>query len=167
MSSILLYYDSLRDIKTKEQLEEFSSEIDNILSSLFKVKNKNIEEILNRTVGQKTLEIIKKLVQENKIDSSDYNSLDKLLNGIKQDLKKIRILKMSLAIDPSFEIIDHLFDWVKKNLGEGIILDIDKNESILGGAVISFDGRYKDLSLKRTLEEIFKNKKSEIMSFTQ
>lgn len=167
MSSILLYYDSLRDIKTREQLEEFSSEIDNILSSLFKVKNKNIEEILNNTVGQKTLEIVKKLVQENKIDSSDYNSLDKLLNGIKQDFKKIRILKMSLAIDPTSEIIDHLFDWVKKNLGEGIILDIDKNETILGGAVISFDGMYKDLSLKRTLEETFKNKKAEIMSFTQ
>jgi len=167
VSSILLYYDSLRDIKTREQLEEFSSEIDNILSSLFKVKNKNIEEILNKTVGQKTLEIVKKLVQENKIDSSDYNSLDKLLNGIKQDLKKIRILKMSLAIDPTNETIDHIFEWVKKNLGEGIILDIDKNETILGGAVISFDGMYKDLSLKRTLEEIFKNKKSEIMSFAQ
>ena len=167
MSSILLYYDSLRDIKLVEQLEEFSSEIDNILSNLFKVKNKNIEEILDRTVGQKTLGIVKKLVQENKIDSSDYNSLDKLLNGIKQDLKKIRNLKMSLAIDPTSEIIDHLFDWVKKNLGEGIILDIDKNETILGGTIISFDGRYKDLSLKRTLEETFRNKKSEIMSFTQ
>ena len=69
MSSILLYYDSLRDIKLVEQLEEFSSEIDNILSNLFKVKNKNIEEMLDRTVGQKTLGIVKKLVQENKIDS--------------------------------------------------------------------------------------------------
>ena len=88
MSSILLYYDALRDIKLIEQVEEFSSEIDNILSSLFKVKNRNIEEILDKTVGQKTLGIVKKLVQENKIDSSDYNSLDKLLNGIKQDLKK-------------------------------------------------------------------------------
>ena len=167
MSSILLYYDALRDIKTIEQLEEFSSEIDNILSNLFKVKNRNIEEILDRTVGQKTLEIVKKLVRENKIDSSDYNSLDKLLSGIKQDLKKIRILKMSLAIDPTFEIIDRLFDWVRKNLGEGIILDIDKNETILGGAIISFDGEYKDFSLKRALEGIFQTKKGEIMNFTQ
>ena len=167
MSSILLYYDSLRDIKVKEQLEEFSSEIDNILSSLFKVKNRNIEEILDKTVGQKTLGIVKKLVQENKIDSSDYNSLDKLLNGIKQDLKKIRILKMSLAIDPTPETIDRLFDWVKKNLGEGIVLDIDKDESILGGAIISFDGIYNDLSLRKTLEGIFQTKKDEIMNFAK
>ncbi|MEK7502667.1 MAG: F0F1 ATP synthase subunit delta [Patescibacteria group bacterium] len=167
MSSILLYYDALRDIKLIEQVEEFSSEIDNILSSLFKVKNRNIEEILDKTVGQKTLGIVKKLVQENKIDSSDYNSLDKLLNGIKQDLKKIRILKMSLAIDPTPETIDRLFDWVKKNLGEGIVLDIDKDESILGGAIISFDGIYNDLSLRKTLEGIFQTKKDEIMNFAK
>lgn len=167
MSTTLLYYDSLRDIKTREQLEEFSLEIDNILSNLFKVKNRNIEEVLGKTVGQRTIQIIKKLLQENKIDSSDYDSLDKLLNSIKQDLKKIRILKMSLAIDPTNEIVDHLFNWVKKNLGEGIILDIDRDETILGGAIISFDGRYKDFSLKRNLEEIFRDKKSEIMSFIQ
>ncbi len=167
MSSTLLYYDVLRDIKTIEQLEEFSSDIDNILSSLFKVKNKNIEEILNKTVGQKTLGIVKKLVETNKIDASDYNSLDKLLNGIKQDLRKIRILKMFLAIDPTSEIIDHVFDWVKKNLGEGIVLDIDKDESILGGAIISFNGTYKDFSLKRALEGIFQTKKDEIMNFAK
>ncbi len=167
MSSILLYYDALRDIKVIEQLEEFSSEIDNILSSLFKVKNRKIEEILDKTMGQKTLKIVKKLVQENKIDSSDYNSLDKLLNGIKQDFKKIRILKMSLAIDPTSEIIDHVFDWVKKNLGEGIVLDIDKDESIFGGAIISFNGIYKDLSLRRNLEGIFQTKKGEIMNFAK
>jgi len=165
--SILLYYDALREIKTKEQLNEFSSEIDIVLSSLFKVKNKNIEEILDKSVGQKTLGIVKKLIQDNKIDPSDYNSLEKLLIGIKQDLKKITILKITLAIDPTPEIIDHLFEWVKQNLGEGIILDIDKNESILGGAVITFNGRYKDFSLKCTLGEIFKNKKAEIMNFAK
>ena len=44
MSSILLYYDALRDIKLIEQVEEFSSEIDNILSSLFKVKIETLKK---------------------------------------------------------------------------------------------------------------------------
>ena len=74
---------------------------------------------------------------------------------------------MSLAIDPTPETIDRLFDWVKKNLGEGIVLDIDKDESILGGAIISFDGIYNDLSLRKTLEGIFQTKKDEIMNFAK
>ena len=163
----LLQYDILGYIKTLDQLEDFSLVIDTALSGLFKVKNKNIEEILDKTVGKSTADTLRKLIEKNKIDPSNFSSLDKLLNDLKEDLKKMKILKISLAIDPSQEQIDHIFDWVKENLGKGIILDIDKDESILGGAVISFNGQYKDFSLKRTLEEIFKSKKTEIMNFAK
>jgi len=161
----LLQYDILGYVKTLDQLEDFSLEIDTVLSSLFRVKNKNIEEILDKTVGKSTAECLRKLIVENKIDSSNFSSLEKLLNDLKEELKKVKVLKISLAINPSKEQIEHIFDWVRKNLGKGIILDIDKDESILGGAIISFNGRYKDFSLRRDLEEIFKSKKAEIMNF--
>lgn len=167
MGNNLILNDILGDIKTVDRLDNFLAEIENVLLDLFKVKNKSIDQILDKTAGKSTADTLRKLIEKNKIDSSDYNSLDKLLNGIKQDLKKIRILKMSLAIDPTSETIDRLFDWVKENMGEGIILDIDKDESILGGAIISFNGRYKDFSLKRKLEEIFQTKKDDIMSFAK
>lgn len=167
MDNTLILNDILGDIKMIDQLDNFLAEIENVLVSLFKVKNKNINQILDKTVGKSTAGIIKRLVEQNKIIPSDYPSLKKVLTGLKEDLKKIKILKISLAIDPSQEQIDHIFDWVKENLGKGIILDIDRDESILGGAVISFNGQYKDFSLKRTLEEIFKIKKAEIMSFAK
>ena len=167
MSNALLQYDILEYIKTIDQLEDFSLEIDTVLSGLFKTGNKNIDEVLGKTVGESTADTLRKIIKKNKIDSLDYSSLDKLLNNLKEELKKIKVLKISLAIDPSKEQIEHIFNWVKENLGEGIILDIDKDESILGGAVISFNGQYKDFSLKRALEKIFKNKKAEIMSFAK
>ena len=167
MGNTLLQYDILGYIKTVDQLEDFSLEIDTVLSGLFKARNKNIDEVLDKTVGKSTADTLRKIIEKNKIDSFDYSSLDKLLNNLKEDLKKIKVLKISLAIDPSKEQIEHIFNWVKENLGEGIILDIDKDESILGGAVISFNGQYKDFSLKRALEKIFKNKKAEIMSFAK
>ena len=167
MGNTLLQYDILGYIKTVDQLEDFSLEIDTVLSGLFKARNKNIDEVLDKTVGKSTADTLRKIIKKNKIDSFDYSSLDKLLNNLKEDLKKIKVLKISLAIDPSKEQIEHIFNWVKENLGEGIILDIDKDESILGGAVISFNGQYKDFSLKRALEKIFKNKKAEIMSFAK
>ena len=167
MGNTLLQYDILGYIKTVDQLEDFSLEIDTVLSGLFKARNKNIDEVLDKTVGKSTADTLRTIIEKNKIDSFDYSSLDKLLNNLKEDLKKIKVLKISLAIDPSKEQIEHIFNWVKENLGEGIILDIDKDESILGGAVISFNGQYKDFSLKRALEKIFKNKKAEIMSFAK
>jgi len=163
----LILNNILKDIKTVAELDNFLAEVENVLAGLFKVKNKSIDLILDTTAGKSTAGIIKRLAEQNKIIPSDYPSLEKVLTGLKVDLKKIKILKISLAIDPSQEQIDHIFDWVKENLGKGIILDIDKDESILGGAIISFDGTYKDFSLRRTLEGIFQTKKNEIMNFAK
>ena len=167
MNNTLIFNDILGDIKTVGELDNFLAEIENVLASLFKVKNKSIEEILDKTAGKSTAGQIKKLMANNKINPSDYSSVEKLLNNIKEAFKKIQILKISLAVDPSEEMIGHIFDWVKENLGKGIILDIDKDESILGGAIISFNGTYKDFSLRRALEEIFQTKKDEIMNFAK
>lgn len=163
----MILNDILGDIKTVAELDNFLAEIENVLAGLFKVKNKSIEEILDKAAGKSTAEEIKKLIENNKINPSDYSSVEKLLNNLKEALKKIQIIKISLAVDPSEEMTGHIFDWVKENMGDGIILDIDKDESILGGAIISFNGTYKDLSLRRTLEEIFQTKKREIMNFAK
>jgi len=167
MDNTLILNDILGYIKTVDQLDNFLAEIENVLAGLFKIKNKSIDQILDKTAGKSTAGTIKRLAEQNKIIPSDYPSLEKILTGLKKDLKKIKILKISLAIDPSQEQIDHIFDWVLENLGKGIILDIDKDESILGGAIISFGGTYKDLSLRRTIEEIFQTKKGEIMNFAK
>ena len=167
MNSNLILKDILGDIKTVAELDNFLAEIENVLTGLFKVKNKSIDQILDKTAGKSTAGIIKKLAEQNKINLSDYASLEKLLTALKEELKKIKTLKISLAIDPPGEMVEHIFDWVKENMGQGIILDINKDESILGGAIISFDGTYKDLSLRRTLEGIFQTKKDEIMNFAK
>src|SRR3989338_487144 len=161
MGDKLLYSDILRDIKTVGELEDFVLEIDTILGSLYKGENKTTDEILGKKVGKSTAVKIKKLIEKNKINTFDYPAVEKLLSGLKECLKQSKTLKMSLAIDPSQETIGHIFNWVLENMGDGIVLDIDRDESILGGAVISFNGLYKDFSLRRALEEVFNSKKAE------
>lgn len=167
MDDKLLYSDILGDIKTVGELEDFVSEIDIILGSLYKRNDKTKDGIFDKKVAKSTAVIIKKLIEKNGINASDYPAAEKLLSGLKEYLKKSKTLKMSLAIEPSEEIVDHIFNWVLENMGDGIILDIERDESILGGAIISFNGTYKDLSLRRTLEEIFNSKKAEIMNFAK
>lgn len=167
MDNTLIVNDILGDIKTVAELDNFLAEIENVLAGLFKVRNRNIDQILDKTAGKSTADKIKRLIAQDKINPTDYDSLEKLLTTLKETLKKIKTLKISLAIDPPGKMVEHFFDWVKENIGQGIILDIDKDETILGGAIITFNGIYKDFSLRRSLEEIFKSKKAEIMNFTK
>ena len=87
-----------------------------------------------------------------------------MLLKAKEEIKNLKIAKITLAIDPSEDTISLISDWINKNLGDGIILDLSKDESILGGVIISIDGVYKDQSLKKNLEELFIKRKSEILS---
>ncbi len=167
MDDKLLYSDILGDIKTVGELEDFVLEIDIILGNLYKRSDKTTDEIFDKKVRKSTAIRIKKLIEKNGINTSDYPAAEKLLFGLKDYLKKCKVLKMSLAIEPTEEIVDHIFNWVLENIGDGIVLDIDKDESILGGAIISFGGLYKDFSLRRNLEEIFQTKKDEIMNFAK
>lgn len=149
-------------IRTVQEAEDFSSSIDTVISNIFKLKNKNIDQILSELTDSSAQEI-KKILTNNKIDSSDHTTIENVLLKAKEEIKKLKIAKITLAIDPSKDMISVISDWINKNLGGGIILDLSKDESILGGVIISIDGIYKDQSLKKNLEELFLKKKSEIL----
>jgi len=43
-------------------------------------------------------------------------------------------------------------------LGIGYILDIEISQDLLGGAVVIFNGKYSDFTLKKGIEDTFANK---------
>src|SRR3989338_474310 len=145
--------DIFKNLRTLKETEEFLSQINNTLESLFKIKRGSFSQVLDKNMGAENAQILKKIAEEKKIDLSNHSSLEKLLFEIKQEISKVKVLKLYLAIDPTPQIIE--------NLGEDVVLDIERDETILGGAIISFDGQYKDFSLRKTLDEIFKSKRNE------
>lgn len=150
----LIYSDILKSLKTVKETEEFSSKIDVLLNSLFKTQAKPLEELLKKLLDLKTGEIVKQAMSVKNINPSDHAAIEALLNDIKKEIQKLRVLKLYLAFDPTTEIIDNIFEWVLKNIGNGIILDIEKDESIIGGAIVVFEGRYKDLTIRKRFEEM-------------
>jgi len=156
-------YEILKDIRTVQEANNFCSEIDNILENFYKLKNKNLDELLSSSTENSTSSIIKKILSDNKIPSSDFASCEKILSQLKDWIKKMKVIKITLAIDPSSEVISHISDWINQNLETNTLIDIDKDESILGGAVLSINGNYKDFSLKKTLEDVFARKKNELI----
>ncbi len=147
-------------IRTVQEKEEFLSQLDILLANLFKTDAFNFEDTLKKTVSLNNVWIIKRGVKDHNIDTNDRTAIENLLGNIKTQVEKLKVLKIYLAFDPTTEIIDDIFNWTLKNIGEEVVLDIEKDESILGGAIIVFEGRYRDFTLKRGLEEIFQNKES-------
>ena len=86
---------------------------------------------------------------------------------LKELLKKLKVIKLVLAFDPTRKTIENIHNFVKNIAGIGYILDIEISEDVLGGAVIIFNGKYYDFTLKKSIEDTFGTKNKEILGFMQ
>lgn len=151
-------------IKTVRQAEDFCAEISFILNNLYNVGNTSIDQILTKHSSKATAGIIKKILINNKVLPTDFSNAEKILNALIDQVKRMKIIKLTLAIDPNDELVGKISAWVNENMEKNTLLDISRDESILGGAILSIDGVYKDFSLKKKLSDIFVDKKQELFS---
>lgn len=157
----MVYSDILSNIKTVDEANRFASEIDTLLDALFKTQGNAFEKALN-SISIPNKQTLKEAFLKDNVSFEDKTMIKEYLIGLKERVQKLRVLKLSLGFAPSEDSIDKLFTWVLKNQGVGVILDIKEDKKIIGGAIIEFEGKYKDFSLKKKLEEVFASKREEI-----
>lgn len=165
-NNILIYFDIITSLKTKEELDQLSSEIDSLLVSIFETRNQSFDSAL-RTISIKTARKITEALTKNSIDTTNKELIRNFLEGIKKLLGKFKTIRLIIAFELSGQAIENIHNWVSLNLGEGYILDIETNKSLLGGAIIVFNGKYKDLTIKKSLEDVFSTKKEEILQLSR
>lgn len=159
----MIYSDILSNIKTVDEANRAAIEIDTLLDALFKTESNAFEKALN-SISVIHKDQLKKTFLKNNINSENQANIKECLTALREEVRKLKTLKLSLAFQASQNLIDNLFAWVVKNIGEGCILDIEADKAILGGTIIVYEGRYIDLTLKKTLEEVFASKREEILT---
>lgn len=158
----MIYSDILRQIKTIDQARSLNIEIDILIQDLFKIEDNFFEKALN-SISAITSQMLRDAFLKENISFENKTMIKEYLIGLKEQLQNLKTIKLSVSFEPSLNSIDNIFSWVLKNQGTGIVLDIKTDKTILGGTTIEFEGRYKDFSLKKTLEEAFANKREEIL----
>ena len=157
-NSILIYFDILTSLRTTEDLNELSFEIDNLLSSIFETNNQSFDKAL-KSISIDTAKKINDAISKNGINTANKELIRNFLDGLKKLLGKFKTIRLIISIDPSHNVIENIHNWVVSNLGEGYLLDIETNQNLLGGAIIEFDGKYKYFTVKKDLENVFLSKK--------
>ena len=143
-------------IKTTDELHDFALEIDFLLTCVFKSKNKSLDDLLEK-ISPKSALILKNVLSKNKLAENNKDLIGKALLAQKNKLN-YKIISITLAFEPSETTIGNIYSWVMEKLGTEYILDIDIDKTIMAGAIISFNGSYKDFTVKKNLEEVFADK---------
>ena len=138
-------------IKTKDNLNMVLSDIESFSKDIFK------EGSTDRTELLKAYDILfSSLLTEvldcdiNKISNDD---LLENLNELRAELSQLETLSLTIAFTPSQNFIDSLYSWIVENLGSKVIIDFKNSQKVIGGALISYQGKYKDYSVDKKLGE--------------
>ena len=159
---VLIYYDLITSLKTTQEVESFVSEIDTLMFEFYNTKglliHKALDSISFGTVGK-----IMQAFLKNNLDINNKDTFVSFFQTLKILIKKLKVIKLVLAFDPTRITIEKIHNFVKENIGMGYILDIEVYHDVLGGAIVIFNGKYKDFTLKKNLEEIYRLRRSEIL----
>lgn len=86
----------------------------------------------------------------------------KLFDGIESALAGLILLRLEIAFEPTESTVERLHSWIRKEVGEGVILDLEVREEIRGGARLTFKGRYKEKTLSSLISLALEKKRVDI-----
>ncbi len=154
-----MYSDIFDSIKTKHQLDLLLEEIEVLKNSIYETKAETFEDVLSKEVRDYIADFMRRdLKRDSEITKQEY------IAGLEKALAKIKIIKLTTAIEPTDHFVETLSDWVAKNIGAGIVIDFKVNTQVVGGAMISYGGKYHDFTLAKTLDALFQQKSEEIIA---
>ncbi len=147
------YQDLIELIRTTDDLVKFDEEMDLLLQSIYYVDKDMLKDALEKTVRIRIATVMRKLIQRDTL--SKREEVNALFLSVYKTICSLPMLQLTLAFEPSEAVIDNISRWARQNLAAGILLDLSLDRSVLGGAMIMYNGRFYDLTLRKKLQDIF------------
>ncbi len=144
-------------IYTTAELQLFYKEVDQLVSLLFK-GSQPVDEIMQDLLSPEKKENLLSYLQKSNIDLKNPVVLQEELLKIKKLGNNLPVIHLTLAFEPTTAILKNINLWFLRRLQKKVLLDIVLERTVLGGAFISFDGLYKDYTLKTKIDTYFDKK---------
>src|SRR3990167_9170319 len=125
ISRIMAYPNILSTIKTVEDRNRLYSEIEVVSAAIY--KEGELMKVLSSQVSRTLAEHIG--------NETSTEALSRKISDLKKSLDKLVVVKLTLAYEPSQSTVDKMLAFLRRNLGEKIILDLGVEPLILGGVI--------------------------------
>lgn len=130
-----MYSDVYGLVLTVGDRELLEQEIDVLINNLYKTK------IISSEVRSSTVEVLSKYKDR--------------LPIVREAVSRMREIKLEVARELPQRAVEEISGWVRKNLGEDVVIEFKLKPELIGGATVYWEGRYGDFSLKKKLESYF------------
>lgn len=137
------------DVRTVREATELMDLIDKLKGFLFQTDLVQFRKTLQDNV------IPSSYLQKKELSTDNKEVLLAYLDEKRSEILKMPRIRLTIAIDPEDSFLDKICSWFNANTGKTFLLDIAVDASIVGGLLITYNGIYRDLSLKAKLNNYF------------
>lgn len=138
---------------TKQQANEFSERLREVQENIFEV-GFDLEKELESKLGVKRKDKFLSLLREHKIPLESNSQLSGFFEKIHETIKSLPLLEITIAIDPSGSVLKTISDWFILNIKKQVLLEVNTDTKIIAGAILEFNGKRFDSSIKVDFEEV-------------
>lgn len=135
--------------RTKLEANLLLDEVEALQKSTFKVGEGDFDSTLEKNVRAKVATAITQAIGN--------GSREETLQLLKEKLENLIYLNLTIAFEPTMEVVGRINTWVKQNVGPEVAMDITTDARILGGAIIEYKGKIAKLTLASSLDQYFTN----------
>lgn len=149
MPSPKAFSEILEKVITSDDVALLQSEIDTLKKSLFTVGEDGFDAAAKTQVRA----WVGQAVSDQ--GGSTIKSRESYLIQLAGELKKLPVIHLSIAVEPTYETLNNIHAWLLRELNSNFILELEYDPGLIGGAIITYQGKYHDGSLKTQLEEVY------------
>jgi len=138
-------------ISTSYHLKDLQRALDQLQTSFFQ-KKQTFVQTLDQEIPFPLSETLKKVAVAHEVDLQNTEDVNEFINKLRDELQQIRRLTITMSIQPTLALIKEINRWIILNLKQVVVLDFVTDQTLIGGAIVEFNGVYKDYSVKHLME---------------
>lgn len=140
---------------TKAQASDFSARLSNVSDKIFET-GFDLEKVLSKELGIEKKEKFISFLREANVNMDKAKDIKDFLDLLVQNISKLPTLYINIAFEPTDETMKLLSEWFILNIKRQFVFDITLNRELIGGALIDFNGKASDYSIKSKFDKIVK-----------
>src|SRR5258708_4629658 len=141
---------------TKAEATNFVSRVASISAALFQT-NFNLEQALAEQFGINKADRFMTIMRENNINPQSTPAVKDFLFILMQKVNALPVLSITVAFEPQTQTLKSISEWFFLNMKKQILFEISVDKRLVGGAAITFNGKFYDFSIRPTFDSILKN----------
>jgi F0F1-type ATP synthase delta subunit len=138
---------------TRAQATDFSTRLASVSQQVYET-GFDLEKALLTQFGIEKKDKFMTLIRDNGVRMEENPALQEFMAKVIEKTATLGTAALVLAFEPNNNTLVDLARWFMANINRQVVFEIKVDPSIIAGAAITFNGKYRDFSIKPKLDQL-------------